>query len=76
MIRDARFGPMSRIPVIMMTAYPTRENILRARDLGASEVITKPITTASLGAALSRALPDGWDVSGDASTGTSGRRSP
>lgn len=58
-LRDARFGVPSKTPVILMTAYPSRENLQRARDIGINEVLVKPFTTEQLGAALGRVLtPD------------------
>ena len=40
-----------------MTAYPSRENIARARELGVNEVLPKPFTTEQLGLAVQRVLP-------------------
>ena len=58
-LRDARFGAPSKTPVILMTAYPSRENLQRARDIGINEVLVTPFTTEQLGAALGRVLtPD------------------
>jgi two-component system chemotaxis response regulator CheY len=56
-LRDPRFGPAAALPVIMMTAYASRENIERARLLGVNEVLTKPFTTEQLGTAMRRVLP-------------------
>lgn len=56
-LRDARFGEPRTTPVILMTAYPSRENIARARELGVNEVLPKPFTTEQLGLAVQRVLP-------------------
>jgi two-component system chemotaxis response regulator CheY len=66
LLRDARFGPNGQLPVIMMTAYPTRDTFARARELGANEVLTKPFTAAHVAAAFGRLLPDGWTLPADA----------
>lgn len=56
-LRDARFGAPQTTPVILMTAYPSRENIARGRELGVNEVLPKPFTTEQLGLAVQRVLP-------------------
>jgi two-component system chemotaxis response regulator CheY len=56
-LRDPRFGPAAALPVIMMTAYASRENMERARLQGVNEVLTKPFTTEQLGTAMRRVLP-------------------
>ena len=61
-IRDPRSSANGRVPVVMMTAYPNRETIARAKQLGASEVLTKPFSQAHAAAALGRLLPDGWQI--------------
>jgi len=61
-IRDPRFSPNGKVPVVMITAYPNRETIARARELGAGEVLTKPFSVAHAAAALGRLLPDGWQI--------------
>lgn len=61
-IRDPRFGVNGQAPVVMITAYPNRDTIARARELGASEVLTKPFSTATAAATLGRLLPDGWQI--------------
>lgn len=57
-VRDPRFGQASRMPVIMMTAYPSRDNLARARELGVNEVLPKPFTAEQLGGAMGRVLQD------------------
>jgi len=68
-IRDPRFSAHGRVPVVMITAYPNRETMARARQLGAGEVLTKPFTIAHAAAALARLLPDGWQIPADADPG-------
>lgn len=55
-LRDGRFGPARTMPVILMTAYASRDNVLRARELGINEVLVKPFSTDQLGAALGRVM--------------------
>jgi two-component system chemotaxis response regulator CheY len=66
-LRDPRLGPASQTPVILMTAYASRDNITRARELGVNEVLVKPFTTDQLGTALSRVLSTGAQAVGDGS---------
>ena len=66
-LRDPRLGPASQTPVILMTAYASRDNIARARELGVNEVLVKPFTTDQLGTALSRVLGTGAQAVGDGS---------
>ncbi|KKB86021.1 hypothetical protein VW29_04615 [Devosia limi DSM 17137] len=65
-MRDARFGAASKTPVILMTAYPSRENLQRARETGINEVLVKPFTTEQLGVALGRVLTPDVPTAGDA----------
>ncbi len=60
------FGPNGKVPVVMMTAYPTRETFARARELGAVDILTKPFTAAQVAGILGRLLPNGWGVADDA----------
>jgi two-component system, chemotaxis family, chemotaxis protein CheY len=55
-LRDARFGPASATPVILMTAYASRDNLARARSLGVTEILSKPFTVEQLGMAVGRVL--------------------
>lgn len=55
-LRDARFGPARNLPVILMTAYASRDNVVRARELGVNEVLVKPFTTEQLGTAVGRVM--------------------
>jgi len=47
---------------VMITAYPNRETIARAKELGASEVLVKPFSVSQAAAALGRLLPAGWQL--------------
>lgn len=71
-MRGRNFGINGQVPVIMMTAYPTRETFARARELGAAEILTKPFTANHLAGLLGRLLPSGWSIDG-AGTGTDGQ---
>ena len=64
-LRDARFGVAARMPVILMTAYASRDNVSRARQLGVNEVLVKPFTTDQLGTALGRVLGEAARAAGD-----------
>ena len=64
-LRDARFGVASRLPVILMTAYASRDNVNRARQLGVNEVLVKPFSTDQLGTALGRVLGEATRAAGD-----------
>lgn len=63
-LRDPRFGQPSQTPVILMTAYVSRDNISRARSLGISEVLAKPFSTEQLGSALGKVLAPTTDETG------------
>jgi two-component system chemotaxis response regulator CheY len=43
-----------------MTAYPTREVLTRARELGATDILTKPFGTQHIALALGKLLPEEW----------------
>jgi two-component system chemotaxis response regulator CheY len=55
-LRDPRFGAPPALPVILMTAYPSHDNLVRARALGVNDILAKPFTTRHLGLALDRVL--------------------
>ena len=63
-LRDPRFGPNGTLPIIMMTAYPSRDVLTRARELGISDALAKPFTATQVASALQRAL-FGWEVPED-----------
>lgn len=54
-LRDPRFVE-KRLPVIVVTAYASRENVNRVRDLQVEEMLVKPFTTDQLGTCLLNAL--------------------
>ncbi len=58
-IRDRRFGPAHKIPIIVMSAYTNRENIERAMSLGADQVVAKPIKTAAMTKAINEVINSG-----------------
>jgi two-component system chemotaxis response regulator CheY len=72
-VRDPRFGPHGRSPIILMTAYPSRENLIKARQLGVNDVLVKPLTTDNVGAALRRVLPNAWALPEDEGKGAGGK---
>ncbi len=55
-VRSEGFGFNRDIPIIVITAYATRENIGAARALGIREVLIKPLEQAHLVGALSRVI--------------------
>ena len=55
-LRDERFGPARNMPVILMTAYASPDNMERARALGVNEVLSKPFSPDQLGLAMRRVL--------------------
>ena len=63
-LRDTRFGPARETPVILMTAYASPENIVRARELGVNDVLIKPFGVPQLSAALGRIVGQGQLASG------------
>ena len=64
-IRAEKFPDNGRVPVVMVTAYPTKETFARARELGAAEILVKPFNVTQAAAALGRLLPDGWALPDD-----------
>lgn len=60
LMHDLRLPPQVRVPAIVMTAYPTREVLTRARELGATDILTKPFGTQHVATALGKLLPDEW----------------
>ncbi|MGV3492145.1 MAG: response regulator [Devosia sp.] len=64
-LRDHRFQAGLRIPVVVMTAYPTKEMFARARDLGAGDILVKPVQLNQTAAALGKLLPSGWGKQDD-----------
>lgn len=64
-VRHPRFGSHATLPILLMTAYPGRETLQKARSLGANEVMVKPITAEQMAMALRRVLPPGALQPGD-----------
>jgi two-component system, chemotaxis family, chemotaxis protein CheY len=54
-VRSPGFGPSQTMPIVVMTAYATRENIGAARALGIAEILIKPIDQSVLASTLIRA---------------------
>jgi two-component system chemotaxis response regulator CheY len=65
-VRDPRFGRTQKLPVVLITAYPSRENVAKARELGINEVLTKPFTADHVMLALGRVLHGSWETVPDA----------
>lgn len=63
-LRDPRFGANGALPIVMMTAYPSREVLTRARELGISDALAKPFTATQVASTLQRVL-FGWDIPED-----------
>jgi two-component system, chemotaxis family, chemotaxis protein CheY len=61
MIRDRRIAPPG-IKVVLMTAYASRENIARARELGIDEVLIKPFSSEQMSIALRKVMPNQWQT--------------
>lgn len=57
LVREGFAGCAADIPIIICTAYATRENIARIRQLGLKEILVKPIETKRLSTAISIAIP-------------------
>lgn len=55
-VRSRDFGINRTIPIVIATAYATRENIGAARALGLTEILIKPLEQPILATALSRAI--------------------
>ena len=55
-VRGKNFGMNRTIPIVIATAYATRENIGAARALGITEILIKPLEQPILATALSRAI--------------------
>ena len=64
-LRDPRFGANVGLKVILMTAYASRDNVVRARQLGVNEVLVKPFSTEQLGVALARVMGAAAEADGD-----------
>lgn len=51
-----RFREMSEVPIIMLTALSSEENVIKGLNLGADDYIVKPVTTEELSARLRAVL--------------------
>ncbi len=51
--------PAGRLPIVAVTAFGGDEDSRRLRDVGVSDVLTKPVTLPRLAACLARHLPAG-----------------
>ncbi len=56
LVRGGRAGCPADLPIIVATAYATRENIRRINELGIKEILVKPFKSRQLGVAISSAL--------------------
>ncbi len=68
----ARFREMSDVPIIMLTAVGSDENIVKGLDMGADDYIVKPVTVEELTARI-RALLRRVSVSSNISNGRRGQ---
>jgi len=59
----AHEGPVKDVPIIVITADDAREIRLRSRDVGANDVLIKPVTKEALFRAIGRLVP-GWTAAG------------
>ena len=62
LVRAGCAGCASDIPIIICTAYATRENTARIRELGIKEILVKPVDTKRLGTAVSIAISSMQDL--------------
>lgn len=56
LVRTGSDSPNPFVPIIMLTAYTERRNIMQARDAGITEFLAKPISARSLYARLHSAV--------------------
>lgn len=55
-LRDPRFGPAVTTRVILMTAYPSSDNLNRARLLSVDAILPKPFSRVDLARTLERIM--------------------
>lgn len=67
-IRSPHFPTHGRVPVAVVTAYPTKEMFARARELGAGDILVKPFNLNQAAAVLGKLLPSGWGQDDEAGT--------
>jgi DNA-binding response OmpR family regulator len=68
----ARFREMSDVPIIMLTALGSEENVVKGLNLGADDYIIKPVTAEELSARVRALLRRVSRSSGPGSSGSSG----
>ncbi|VAW19391.1 hypothetical protein MNBD_ALPHA11-49 [hydrothermal vent metagenome] len=56
LVRGGQAGCPADLPIIVATAYATRENIKRIHNLGIKEILVKPFDNRQLGLAISSVL--------------------
>lgn len=54
--REKENGAARRTPILMITSQSTEEQMLKAKDAGVDNLLTKPVTPEALGAALEMLL--------------------
>jgi CheY-like chemotaxis protein len=67
-VRTPGFPLNGAVPVVVLTAHASRENIVRARELGAEEILVKPFTAERLKSALDHVLPAATRAGNDGET--------
>jgi two-component system KDP operon response regulator KdpE len=72
----ARFREMSDVPIIMLTALGSEENVVKGLNLGADDYIIKPVTAEELSARVRALLRRVTRSSGPAGATTSNGRGP
>lgn len=55
-VRREEKGANRRIPILMITSQSTEEQMLKAKEAGVDNLLTKPVTPQALGAALALLL--------------------
>lgn len=66
-----RFREMSDVPIIMLTALGSEENVIKGFDIGADDYIVKPVTTEELSARIHAVLRRSSRTNGNGSYGRS-----
>jgi len=65
LVRGGQAGCAADLPIIVATAYATRENAKRIGTLGIKEILVKPFDTRQLGLAISSTLSKGVTLTQD-----------
>lgn len=58
LVRTSKDSPDRYLPVIIVSAHSSRAQILQARDAGADEILTKPVTASALLARLKAVIEE------------------